>query len=40
MIIEGNPIQKEAMDAFHKGDRTEGLRLQEEFAAKIGRAHV
>ena len=33
MIIEGNPIQKEAMDAFHKGDRTEGLRLQEEFAA-------
>ena len=37
MIIEGNPIQKEAMDAFHKGDRTEGLRLQEEFAATFRR---
>ena len=33
MIIEGNPKQKEAMEAFHRGDRAEGLRLQEEFAA-------
>ena len=39
MIIEGNPIQKEAMDAFHKGDRTEGLRLQEEFAATFRREY-
>ena len=33
MIIEGNPKQKEAMEAFHRGDRAEGLRLQEEFAS-------
>lgn len=33
MIIDGNPKEKEAMAAFHRGDRPEGLRLQEEFAA-------
>ena len=33
MIIEGNPKEKEAMAAFYRGNRAEGLRLQEEFAA-------
>lgn len=33
MQIAGNPTQKQAMEAFHRGDRAEGLRLQEEFAA-------
>lgn len=33
MKIEGNEKQKAAMAAFHQGDRPEGLRLQEEFAA-------
>ena len=31
MIIEGNEKEKQAMEAFHRGDRKEGLRLQEEF---------
>ena len=35
MIIEGNQKEKEAMRAFHRGDRQEGLRLQEEFAAEF-----
>ena len=33
MVIEGNQKEKEAMEQFHKGNRQEGLRLQEEFAA-------
>ena len=33
MIIEGNTKEIEAMEQFHKGNRQEGLRLQEEFAA-------
>ena len=33
MIIEGNEKEKQAMEAFHRGDRKEGLRLQEEFAS-------
>lgn len=33
MIIDGNPKEKEAMKAFHAGNREEGFRLQEEFAA-------
>ena len=33
MIIEGNKKEIEAMEQFHKGNRQEGLRLQEEFAA-------
>jgi hypothetical protein len=35
MIIDGNQKEKEAMQAFHKGDRTKGLKLQEEFAASF-----
>lgn len=31
MQIEGNPIELEAMKEFHKGNRPEGLRIQEEF---------
>ena len=33
MIIEGNEKEIEAMEQFHKGNRQEGLRLQEKFAA-------
>lgn len=33
MDIDNNPIEKRAMEAFHRGDRAEGLRIQEEFAA-------
>ena len=29
MIIEGNKKELEAMEQFHKGNRQEGLRLQE-----------
>ena len=35
MIIEKNLKMKEAMEQFHKGDRTEGLKLQEEFASEF-----
>ena len=33
MIIEGNQKEIDAMKEFHKGNRKEGLRLQEEFAS-------
>ncbi|WP_334196402.1 LPS biosynthesis protein [Muricomes intestini] len=33
MIIDNNPKEIKAMEAFHRGDRKEGLRLQEEFAS-------
>ena len=33
MNIEGNKKEIEAMEQFHKGNRQEGLRLQEQFAA-------
>ena len=33
MKIEGNEKQREAMKAFHRGDRATGLKLQEEFAS-------
>ena len=32
MKIEGNQKELDAMVEFHKGNRVEGLRLQEEFA--------
>ena len=35
MKIEGNQKELDAMVEFHKGNRVEGLRLQEEFAAKF-----
>ena len=35
MIIEGNQKELDAMKEFHKGNRQEGLRLQEEFAAQF-----
>ena len=28
MIIDGNEIEKRAMEEFHKGNRKEGLRIQ------------
>ena len=33
MIIEGNETEIKAMKEFHKGNRAEGLRIQEEFAS-------
>lgn len=39
MIIDENPKEKEAMEAFHRGDRKAGLRLQEEFAAEFRREY-
>ena len=35
MIIEKNPKELAAMAQFHQGNRQEGLRLQEEFAAEF-----
>lgn len=35
MIIDGNDKEKETMKAFHQGNREEGLKLQEEFAAQF-----
>lgn len=35
MLIEGNQKEKDAMKAFHEGDRQKGLALQEEFAAEF-----
>lgn len=35
MIIDGNEIEKAAMEQFHMGNRAEGLRIQEEFASKF-----
>ena len=35
MKIEGNQKELDAMVEFHKGNRIEGLRLQEEFAAEF-----
>lgn len=32
MIIDENPIEKRAMEEFHAGNRTEGLKIQDEFA--------
>lgn len=31
MIIDGHPKEKEAMKEFHRGNRTEGLKIQDEF---------
>lgn len=33
MIIDGNPVEKAAMEQFHQGNRKEGLKIQEEFAS-------
>ena len=35
MKIDDNEKVKEAMAAFHRGDRAEGLALQEEFVAQF-----
>ena len=39
MIIDGNELEKAAMEAFHRGDRKEGLKLQEEFASQFREEH-
>lgn len=40
MKIDGNEIEKAAMKEFHKGNRTEGLRIQEEFASKFRKEYA
>ena len=35
MKIEGNQKELDAMVEFHKGNRVEGLRLQEEFERSL-----
>ncbi|MPN24047.1 hypothetical protein SDC9_171440 [bioreactor metagenome] len=35
MIIDNHPKEKEAMQAFHKGERTLGIKLQDEFIAEL-----
>ena len=35
MKIDNNPIEIEAMKAFHRGDYDEGHRLQEKFLAEF-----
>lgn len=35
MKIEGNELEIKAMEEFHKGNRAEGLRIQEEFASRF-----
>jgi len=35
MIIDENPIEKRAMEAFHANRREEGLKIQEEFASRF-----
>ena len=33
MVIDGNPIEKAALEAFQRGDREEAIRIQNEFVA-------
>lgn len=35
MRIDGNETEKRAMEAFRRGNREEGLRIQEEFASEF-----
>lgn len=35
MIIDNNPKEKEAMEAFHSGDRPLGYKLQDEFVHEL-----
>ncbi|WP_027622915.1 hypothetical protein [Clostridium lundense] len=35
MIIDNNSKEKEAMQAFHKGDRELGYKLQDEFVQEL-----
>jgi len=38
MIIDENPIEKEAMEYFHRGERAEGLKIQDEFVNALREA--
>lgn len=38
MTIDGNPKEKKAMEAFHRGDRAEGLKIQDEFVDELRNA--
>jgi hypothetical protein len=35
MIIDNNPKEKEAMEAFKQGERSLGYKLQDEFVAEL-----
>ncbi len=39
MVIDGNQKEKDAMTQFHAGNREEGHRLQDEFAAEFCEAY-
>lgn len=39
MMIDGNPMEKEAMLNFHQGNKAEGHRLQDAFAAEFREAY-
>lgn len=39
MQIENHPKELAAMEEFHKGNRREGLKLQEEFVAEFREAY-
>lgn len=38
MLIDGNLKEKEAMEAFHRGERNEGLKIQDEFIKDLHEA--
>lgn len=40
MKIEYNEKEIAAMEEFHKGNRAEGLRLQEEFASEFRKEYA
>lgn len=40
MKIEGNELEKQAMAEFHKGNRPEGLKLQEQFASAFRKEYA
>ena len=39
MKIEGNETEKAAMREFHRGNRAQGLRIQDEFVAEFRREY-
>lgn len=40
MKIDGNEIEKAAMKEFHRGNRAQGLRIQEEFASQFRKEYA
>lgn len=40
MRIDGNETERRAMEAFHRGDRAEGMRIQDAFIAEFREAYA